>query len=109
MNILLTGIDGYVGWPTALRLSREFPNERIIGVDNFGRRRWVEESGGVSAVPISEMRERIEAARDHDFGNITFIKGDLTNSAFVNQLFDVYRFEVVLHVAAQPFCTLFPD
>lgn len=102
MNILLTGIDGYMGWPTALRLSKEFPNERIIGVDNLGRRRWVEESGGISAVPISDMHERIDTARNHGFENITFIKGDLTDRAFVNQLFDVYRFEVVLHVAAQP-------
>jgi len=102
MNILLTGIDGYVGWPTALRLSKEFPNERIIGVDNFGRRQWVEESGGVSAIPISEMHERINTARKNGFENITFIEGDLTDRDFVNQLFDVYRFEVVLHVAAQP-------
>ena len=80
MNILLTGIDGYVGWPTALRLSKEVPDSRIIGVDNFGRRRWVEESGSVSAVPIFSMEERLVAAQEHGFGNISFVEGDLSQS-----------------------------
>jgi len=39
MNILLTGIDGYIGWPTALRLSREFPQTKIIGIDNLAGRK----------------------------------------------------------------------
>lgn len=102
MNILLTGIDGYIGWPTALKLSAEMPEARIIGVDNYGRRKWVEESGSVSAIPICTMPERISAAREYGFSNISFIEGNLTDRNFVNQLFDTYRFEVVLHVAAQP-------
>jgi nucleoside-diphosphate-sugar epimerase len=101
-NILLTGIDGYVGWPTALRLAREFPQARIIGVDNLGRRRWVEESGSVSAIPIASMEERLESARRHGFTNISFLAGDLTDRNFVLQLFAVYHFDVVLHVACQP-------
>lgn len=102
MNILLTGIDGYIGWPAALKLSREFPEARIIGVDNLGRRRWVEESGSLSAIPIKTMDERILIAKECGFTNISFIKGDLVNRDFVNQLFDMYKFDVVLHTAAQP-------
>jgi len=102
MNILLTGIDGYVGWPTALKLSKELPEARIIGVDNYGRRKWVEESGSISAIPIYTMEERILAAKEYGFTNISFIEGDLTSSFFVNKLFDVYKFEIILHIAAQP-------
>jgi nucleoside-diphosphate-sugar epimerase len=102
MNILLTGIDGYVGWPTALKLSKELPNIRIIGVDNLGRRRWVEESGSTTAIPILSMPERIALAKKYGFTNISYIEGDLTNRDFVNQLFEVYKFDVVLHTAAQP-------
>ena len=40
MNILLTGIDGYTGWPVALALSRKFKKSKI-GVDNLSRRKWV--------------------------------------------------------------------
>jgi len=102
MNILLTGIDGYIGWPTALKLSGEFPEARVIGVDSYGRRKWVEESGSVSAIPIVKMEERILTAKEYGFTNISFIEGDLASRYFVNQLFDIYKFDVVLHIAAQP-------
>ena len=102
MTILLTGADGYVGWPTLLKLAREMPDERIVGVDNFGRRRWVEEIGSVSAVPISSMEERLKAATEHGYNNISFIEGDLADRDFVMQLCAAYRPRVVLHVAAQP-------
>lgn len=102
MILLLTGIDGYVGWPTALRLSKEFPEARIIGIDNMARRRWVEEVGSVSAIPIAHMDERILAAKERGFPNVSFIEGDLTNRDFVYQIFGTYKFDVILHIAAQP-------
>lgn len=102
MNILLTGIDGYLGWPIALKLSRAFRECRIIGVDNLARRKWVKECGSVSAIPIRSMTERIEAAKDYGFTNISFVEGDLTDAKFVKQLFDIYKFEIVIHTAAQP-------
>src|SRR3712207_3658960 len=103
MTILVTGADGYIGWPLMLKLSREFPEERIVGVDSFGRRRWVEEVGSVSAVPIMGMQERLDAARETlGITNISFISGDLVDRDFVNQLYATFRPRVVLHVAAQP-------
>ena len=33
MRILLTGIDGYCGWPLALSISKKYPKCQIIGVD----------------------------------------------------------------------------
>jgi nucleoside-diphosphate-sugar epimerase len=101
-QILLTGIDGYMGWPLALRLSKEFPDARIIGVDNFGRRKWVEEVGAVTAIPILGMEERLAVASGHGFSNIRFIEMDLTDRDEVFQLFDTFRFDVVVHAAAQP-------
>lgn len=102
MGILLTGIDGYMGWPLALKLSEAFSEERILGVDNFGRRRWVTECGSVSITPIRSMRERIEAARRNGFENISFIEGDLMERAFVERLIKIHKPEVVIHLAAQP-------
>ncbi len=102
MAILLTGADGYMGWPTMLKLAREFPEERIVGVDNFGRRRWVEEIGSVSAVPIFAMEERLRAAREAGITNLSFVEGDLTDRAFVYELYATYRPRVVAHLAAQP-------
>ena len=102
MNILLTGIDGYVGWPTALRLSKVFPNAQITGIDNLGRRKWVEECGSVSAIPIYDMNTRIQTAKKHGFGNIHFVEGDLVDRSFVYDLLKQYRPAVILHLASQP-------
>lgn len=102
MAILVTGADGYVGWPVMLKLAREFPDERIIGVDNFGRRRWVEEIGSVSAVPISDMDARLAAARDRGMSNLSFLRGDLVDRDFVLQLYATHRPRAVVHAAAQP-------
>ena len=96
MPVLLTGADGYVGWPTALRLADQL-HERIICVDNFARRDWVEESGSVSATRIEEPRERFEAV-----DNLSLVEGDLADRNFVLQLFETYEPETVLHAAAQP-------
>ena len=31
MSILLTGCDGYMGWPLILALAKAFPDEKIVG------------------------------------------------------------------------------
>lgn len=102
MNICLTGIDGFLGWPTALKLSRTFPDACIIGIDNLARRVWVRECGGVSAIPIQDMKVRLRAASEYGFKNIVFIQGDLVERGFVHGVLKEYRPEVVLHLAAQP-------
>jgi len=100
--ILVTGADGYIGWPLMLRLSRAFPEERIIGVDHFGRRRWVEEIGSVSAIPIAPMERRMKTAKEFGMCNLSFIEADLTNYQKVCQILKTFRPRVILHVAAQP-------
>ena len=96
MTVLLTGADGYLGWPTALRLA-DWLDERIVCVDNFARREWVEESGSVSATQIEEPRERFAAV-----DNLSLIEGDLADREFVIQLLDTHEPDTVLHTAAQP-------
>lgn len=102
MKILITGIDGYTGWPLALAISKRYRNSKIIGVDNLQRRRWVFNSNSTSAVPIKSIKQRISTAKKYGFKNIRFIKGDLTNSKFTENLFKKNRFNVVIHLAAQP-------
>jgi nucleoside-diphosphate-sugar epimerase len=102
MSILLTGVDGYLGWPTALRLATQ-TDDRIVCVDNFGRREWVEEIGSVSATTIADIETRLEAAEEvHDIQNLSFVKGDLTDRDFVYELLEVHEPHTVVHAAAQP-------
>jgi nucleoside-diphosphate-sugar epimerase len=95
-------MDGYVGWPTALKLARLYPDARIVGVDSMGRREWVREVGSVSAIPVASMEERLAAAREQGCANISFVPGDLADWTFTSRLFRIYRFDAVLHLAAQP-------
>ena len=43
MRILITGADGYLGWPLMISmvLEKYFKNSEIIGVDNLLRRKLV--------------------------------------------------------------------
>jgi UDP-sulfoquinovose synthase len=102
MSIIVTGGDGYIGWPTTLRIARQ-TDERCVAIDNFARRGWVESIGSTSAAPIVGMDERIEAARDvHDISNLSFVEGDLVDRTFVDQLLTVHEPRVIVHTAAQP-------
>ena len=102
MAILLTGADGYVGWPTALRIA-DRADDRVVLVDNFARREWVEEVGSVSATPIVGIDTRLEAAREvYGLNNLSFVEGDLTERSFVDELLAVHEPDTVVHTAAQP-------
>ncbi len=96
MTVLVTGADGYLGWPTVLRLS-ETLDQRIIGVDNQARRKWVEQSGSKSAIPIQNPQTRFNTKQ-----NISYIQTDLSKKENVDQLLTVYEPETILHLAAQP-------
>jgi len=102
MTILLTGADGYVGWPTALRIASH-TDDRVLLVDNFARREWVDEVGSVSATPVHPIETRLEAAEEaHGLTNLSFVEGDLTNKDFVDEILEVHEPDTIVHTAAQP-------
>ena len=102
MTILLTGADGYVGWPTALRIASQ-TNDRVLLVDNFARREWVDEVGSVSATPVHAIETRLDAAEEtHGLTNLSFVEGDLTNKSFTDELLAVHEPNTIVHTAAQP-------
>ncbi|MFB6118777.1 NAD-dependent epimerase/dehydratase family protein [Halosegnis sp.] len=102
MSIIVTGGDGYIGWPTALRIA-DRTDERVLAVDNLARRGWVEEVGATSATPVASIDGRLEAAREvHGLANLSFIEGDLTERSFVDELLAVHEPSAIVHTAAQP-------
>ncbi|MDP2913188.1 MAG: hypothetical protein Q8N91_04190, partial [Candidatus Omnitrophota bacterium] len=50
MRVMILGIDGYLGWALALWLGRL--GCKVSGVDNYSRRKWVNERGSHSVVPV---------------------------------------------------------
>lgn len=100
MKILIPGMDGYIGWPLALK-QLSLGNE-ICGIDNFSRRKHVEEMDSWSAIPIPTMEKRIEFLKQNYGNKITFYEGDLLDAQFTNDIVKKFQPDAVVHLAEQP-------
>ena len=100
MKILIPGMDGYIGWSLALhQLSL---GNTVCGIDNFSRRKNVEEMGSWSALPILPMKERLEILKSKYGEKISFFEGDLTNPEFTDDIVKRFQPETIVHLAEQP-------
>jgi UDP-sulfoquinovose synthase len=100
MRVLILGGDGYLGWPTAMRFSGK---GHVVGVvDNFARRRWVEESGSHSLTPIATLEERIEAWREAAGKRIEPYLGDIAEGTFVADVVREFEPDAIVHYGEQP-------
>jgi UDP-sulfoquinovose synthase len=100
MRVLILGGDGYLGWPTAMRFSGK--GHEVAVVDNFARRRWVEEVGGDSLTPIVPLEERIEAWREVSGKRITSYVGDLAEDTLAADVVIDFQPDTIIHYGEQP-------
>ena len=99
MKVLITGIDGYSGWPLALHLMAR--GHDVSGLDNFVTRKRVREVGSWSATPIPPWPKR-QAAAEKALGRpLHFHKGDVTDFEFVRSVLEKERPDAVVHLAEQ--------
>ena len=99
MKILVLGGDGYLGWPTALYLSRR--GHQVGVVDNFARRGYDAEMGVGSLVPIAPLSTRIDRWKEVSGFDIRQFDGDLTDPLFVSSVLASFEPEAVVHFAEQ--------
>ncbi|MDA8148351.1 MAG: NAD-dependent epimerase/dehydratase family protein [Actinomycetota bacterium] len=99
MKILVLGGDGYLGWPTALYLSRR--GHEVSVVDNFARRQYDFEMGVDTLVPIVQLQRRVRAWKEVSGLEVTTYVGDLTDPAFVSHVLASTAPEAVVHFAEQ--------
>jgi len=100
MKVLILGMDGYIGW--ALAQHQLVIGNEVCGVDNFSRRKHVEQVGSWSALPILSMEKRIENLKKEFGDKVKFYKGDLTDPQFTNDIVKNFQPEGVVHLAEQP-------
>jgi UDP-sulfoquinovose synthase len=98
---MVAGGDGFCGWAAALRLSAL--GHDVLIVDNLVRRRWDEELGTESLVPIAHIAERIAAWHEAtgDEMALAFEWVDLTDTAEVYDVIGRATPDAVVHFGEQ--------
>ncbi|MDA8275632.1 MAG: NAD-dependent epimerase/dehydratase family protein [Actinomycetota bacterium] len=99
MRILVLGGDGYLGWPTALYLSRRGHDVGVV--DSFARRQYDFEMGVDSLVPIVHLQQRVRRWKELSGLTVEPFVGDLTDAAFVTGTLGTFRPDAVVHFAEQ--------
>ena len=93
-NILITGSAGFIGANLVLALIKQNAPVTVVGLDNVN---------DYYDVSLKEHRlARIEEAARNSFDvNWRFVRGNIADKALVEALFEEYRFDIVVNLAAQ--------
>ncbi|BFM42320.1 dTDP-glucose 4,6-dehydratase [Flavobacterium sp. CFS9] len=83
-KILVTGGAGFIGSHVVRRFVNKYPEYQIFNLD---------------ALTYAGNLENIKDIEDKS--NYTFVKGDIVDETFINELFSEHNFEGVLHLAAE--------
>jgi len=83
-TILVTGGAGFIGSHVIRLMVNRYPNYRIVNLD------LLTYAGNLENLTDVEKAE-----------NYKFVKGDIVDASFINELFDTYKFDGVIHLAAE--------
>ena len=102
MRILITGADGYIGWPLFLKFIYQNPKIKIIGIDNFLRRKLVKRYSENNYKKVYSMKERIKELKLKGKKNFEFINLDLLDKKKTYNLLKKFKPDIIFHLACQP-------
>ncbi len=89
-TVFVTGAAGFIGANLSIRLLKEYPSIRVVGIDNMN---------DYYDVRLKEWRlEQIEQIADERF---EFVRGDIADKLLIDSLFAKHGFAVVVNLAAQ--------
>lgn len=87
-RILVTGTAGFIGSNLAIRLCEENSSSILVGIDNMN-----------DYYDVSLKKYRLEKLMK--FKNFTFVKGDIADKKTILSLYNEYKFQIVVNLAAQ--------
>lgn len=92
-TILVTGSPGFIGANLAARLLREMHGGTVVSLDNL--------NDYYDPALKTYRLERVEAAAATSGAKHVFVRGSIGDKALVERLFERYRFDIVVNLAAQ--------
>lgn len=87
-TFLITGSNGFIGFHLIKKLAKIYKNSIIVGVDNMN-----------DYYDINLKYDRLSILEN--ISNYTFIYGDITDKNFINNIFNTYKPNIVINLAAQ--------
>ena len=87
-TIFITGMAGFIGSYLALELLKRENNIRIVGIDSI-----------TDYYDTSLKEERLRKLKAYT--NCTFIKGNIADKALIEKIFNEYKPNIVVNLAAQ--------
>jgi len=84
MKLLITGGAGFIGSHVVRLFVKKYSKCHVFNLD---------------ALTYAGNLENLKDIEK--FPNYTFIKGDITDEAFIHELFDTYKFDAIIHLAAE--------
>lgn len=102
MRILILGNDGYIGHSLTIHLLKL--GHEVFGVDNYSRRKRVNEIKGDSLTPISPAigrRNYLKHTYKNFIGQVDIHLG-YDQESFIAQVIDNFQPNTVVHLAEQP-------
>ena len=93
-TILVTGSAGFIGANLVMRLLKDMKEGTIVGLDNLNN---------YYDVSLKEYRlQQIVALSSQNPGvHYAFVRGSIADKALVDKLFEEYKFDIVVNLAAQ--------
>ena len=86
--VLITGVAGFIGSNLAERICREVPSAKVLGIDSMN-----------DYYDISLKEYRLNKLSLYD--NFCFIKGSIADKKNIIKIFETYKLDIVVNLAAQ--------
>jgi len=100
MKVAILGADGYLGWPTAMRLGRR--GHEVLCVDNYLRRRIAEQTNSSALIPTPDLTERVAKFKELTDVNLQVKIADCAVYSELLEVFSDFQPDAVIHYAEQP-------
>lgn len=93
-TILITGTSGFIGSNLVLELLKTYSSVNIIGIDNMNEYYDVK----IKEWRLNEIEKEI---KNHSESSWKFIKGSISDKNLIDEIFKIYKPDIVVNLAAQ--------